>query len=100
MCCVFVPLTETLRIQLFVFFFAYPFRFLKVLSQLDRIIEEALYLYFTTPKLLKTKLEVRVKHTPIRISRTVVKGPQLECSYTITVSEFTIYSFEDRKMTF
>ena len=25
------------------FFFVYPFRFLKVFSQLDRIIEEALY---------------------------------------------------------
>ena len=39
---VFVPLTEILRIQLSGFF-AYSFRFLKVLSQLDRIIEEALY---------------------------------------------------------
>ena len=40
--CSFFPLTLTLRIQLSGFF-AYPFRFLKVLSQLDQIIEEALY---------------------------------------------------------
>ena len=37
-----VPFSSTLRIQLYGFF-AYPFRFFKVLSQLNRIIEEAFY---------------------------------------------------------
>ena len=39
---VFVPLTKALRIQLSSFF-VHLFRFLKVLFQLNRIIEEALY---------------------------------------------------------
>ena len=52
---VFVPLTSTLIIQLSVFF-DYLFRFLKVLSQLGQIIEEALYLLLHCQRFSKKQL--------------------------------------------